>query len=395
LDVFGETELRLKFLQARETWLDSVVNAVPRDDPGTHLTRTMEVMRVHLFDIVTQYRAIFSEEENNLGAETGGQDNRLLFTSWLSRKVGQFLTTVKEDLSGGGVTSTESLLGQAMYFGLSFSRVGFDFRPLLAPLFLSAVEKQFLTALNPSSCLSSLSTQLSSLTLSRLTAPSPLPNADPSTPPLGLLEFPPLGHLTNTILGALNELRQCAPLSLAPIVTASLQSLLQDSAKQILDWHSTLSPTWTQDDLAGFNHLCSAVALLLLPHLQACLSAIFPSSELSLVTGHNRDQLVSLGLGFLDIRSILKPLEAFLPVPEIIGAPVIDVKIDYVADKMEEIAAALDDTNLTEENEKLPDLEVCVETSTVVENSSNIVSSNEATENCEKEVNNEDGEEKS
>ena len=41
-------------------------------------------MRVHLFDIVTQYRAIFSEEEV---AGEGG-DNRLLFTSWLARKVG-------------------------------------------------------------------------------------------------------------------------------------------------------------------------------------------------------------------------------------------------------------------------------------------------------------------
>ena len=43
------------------------------------------MMRVHLFDIVTQYRAIFSEEEVVAGE---GGDNRLLFTSWLARKVG-------------------------------------------------------------------------------------------------------------------------------------------------------------------------------------------------------------------------------------------------------------------------------------------------------------------
>ena len=32
---------------------------------------------------------------------------------------------------------------QAMYFGLSFSRVGFDFRPLLAPIFEKRILAQF------------------------------------------------------------------------------------------------------------------------------------------------------------------------------------------------------------------------------------------------------------
>ena len=75
MDVFTEAELRLKFLQSREAWLSSVVAAVPRDDPHTHLTKTMELLRVNLFDIVTQYRAIFSDETVLL--DQAPVDNRL------------------------------------------------------------------------------------------------------------------------------------------------------------------------------------------------------------------------------------------------------------------------------------------------------------------------------
>lgn len=32
METFSPTELRLRFLQARDTWLTSVLNAIPKDD---------------------------------------------------------------------------------------------------------------------------------------------------------------------------------------------------------------------------------------------------------------------------------------------------------------------------------------------------------------------------
>jgi len=354
MDVFGETELRLKFLQARESWLNSVVAAVPKDDPYLHLTRTMEVLRVHLFDIVTQYRSIFSDDVDHLiGVGTDNNfDNRLLFTSWLSKKVQEFLKIIATDLDSG-INSFESIIGQAMYFGLSFSRVGFDFRPLLAPIFLKTIEKQFIAKLDAPTAIKNVSESLASLNFSRLpNSPSPLSlSHESATPPLSLLEYPPLAHVTNAILTSLNEIRLVCPLSLAPVVTANTQSLLTTFTSTLLDYQSTLRTGWSDADQKGFNQMCLATQNLLLPYLQIALNAIFPPTQLQTVTGLSRNDLVVQGIGALDKEKIMETLKPFLPVIE--PVPVlesINESTDYVKDRMVEIAVALDNSEKDDTN---------------------------------------------
>jgi len=361
MDVFGETELRLKFLQARESWLNSVVAGVSKDDPYLHLTRTMEVLRVHLFDIVTQYRSIFSDDVDHLigvGAEKSF-DNRLLFTSWLSKKVQEFLKIIATDLDSG-INSFESIMGQAMYFGLSFSRVGFDFRSLLAPIFLKAIEKQFISKLDTQSAIKSVSESLSTLNFARIpNSPTPLSLSQESAiPPLSLLDYPPLAYITNAILTSLNEIRLVCPLSLAPLVTTTIQTLLTSMTTTLLDYQSTLRTGWSDADQNGFNQLCLATQNLLLPYIQTALNAIFPSAQLQAVTGLGRQDLVTQGIGILDKDTIMDALTGFIPVVEPISVvEVADEDTTYVKERMSEIAAALDSSEKEECNNQLvPDI---------------------------------------
>jgi len=56
-------------------------------------------------------------------------------------------------------------------------------------------------------------------------------------PPMVLLEHQPLAAYCNNLLSAFNELRLCAPLSLACDISDQLQASLDTAVTIVLDYH--------------------------------------------------------------------------------------------------------------------------------------------------------------
>ncbi|KAM7424779.1 hypothetical protein PAMA_000912 [Pampus argenteus] len=335
MDVFTEAELRVKFLQARSTWLRSILAAVPDDDPYFHITKTIEACRVHLFDIITQYRAIFSDEDPLMPPSSGQVNEAAIFHGWVVQKVAEFLETLERDLQRGVGGRLDSLLGQCMYFGLSFSRVGADFRGQLAPMFQAVAADTFRRAVQEA--VDKFQEDMNLYTLIALpsvlggTIPPVAPSTQPGTlqPPMSLLDFQPLACFLNNILSAFNDLRLCCPVGLAQDVTRCLEDALKMVTQQVMVFHRAEESAFSSREKELFVQFCCAYAEDLLPFLNRCLQVLFPPAQLALTLGVPAAHLHRYNsLGCIDLSAVLEPLGFVLPQRETPPAPVPEVDID-------------------------------------------------------------------
>ncbi|XP_042336589.1 conserved oligomeric Golgi complex subunit 8 isoform X1 [Sceloporus undulatus] len=326
MDVFTEAELRITFLQARDIWLRSILAAIPDEDPYVHVTKTIEACRVHLFDIVTQYRAIFADEEPLV--PTPGQETlneSAIFHGWVLQKVSQFLLVLEHDLQRGVGGRLDSLLGQCMYFGLSFSRVGADFRGQLVPIFQRVAMLTFQKAMQEA--VSKFEEEMNSYTL--ISAPALLGSTIPVSsvgasaqsgalqPPMGLLDFPPLACFLNNILVAFNDLRLCCPVALAPDVASALEDALAQVTKVILTFHRAEAMAFSSREQELFIQFCTAFLEDLVPYLNRCLLLLFPAAQLAKTLGVPPTHLHKYGnLGCVDECSVQELLSPVLPEKE-------------------------------------------------------------------------------
>jgi hypothetical protein len=306
---FSEGELRLHFITRRDRWMQAAManldhsaasaraTAAPAaaKDPaaavgaGTgaggaydYIKRLTDLHRVHMFDIVMQYRAIFSGDGGAGGAATAGVEGGFsgagVLSDWAAVAVGRYMGVVRArlaEVSEGAQLA--SVLEHCMYCGMSLSRVGCDFRGLLVPAFEVRAAEIFLEGV--AEALSSFGQMMHAhqwAAAPALVAPPKAAKADTQgaggeLPPLELLGHPPLAVLTNGLLAALNEIRHCAALSLRPRVAGGLEAVLRDAAGTL----AGLGEVLEGPEREGHAEFCRAFREVALPYLADCLGKIY------------------------------------------------------------------------------------------------------------------------
>lgn len=343
MQAFGNNELKLKFLQARDAWLTNSLNSIPRDDAQQHLTKTIELTRINLFNIITQYRAIFPEEDTTSSLKTNNlsSDGGRLFQSWLHRKIASFLETLEMDLLKG-VNSLDTVLGQCMYFGLSFSRVGADFRALMAPIYIRIIKQNFANSIQTVN--QNFDRDLERYTLINKVA-SGIHNrridVDEMNPPETLLDFHPLAVLCNGYLNVLNELRLCAPIAIANDVTKNIQVSLEFVARKILSFYRQEQQAFSSNEREYFVKFCSCFAYDLIPYIQRCIHVLFPQATLTAALGINLITLENEGITFIQQSIILEPIKHLLPHK---------IEVMLLQEKSKPVEISSNETNVNEIN---------------------------------------------
>lgn len=278
MEVLNEQELALAFLTGRGAYLESALKAVDierrsvegdRDkDKETYarfLKKYVDVWREGVYDVVTQYTTIFLERAPSTSASPPAHLHMLL-RMFTTQHLQALLALLREILPHiPDPTLLNSLLTQLTYCANSFARVGLDFKPLLAPIFVDAVRSgvtqeledasrawsaKLVPPANPSSKeragASAVPRRPSQLLVaaSAATAP-PMPTSaqlealrtgPPHAPPQSLVSYPLLAIYTNAVLSALNGLRLLAPVELYHDLVKVLESSVAGGAVALLQY---------------------------------------------------------------------------------------------------------------------------------------------------------------
>lgn len=276
IGVFTESELRLQFLRCRETWLSGILDDLDQRNVYEYLKGMVNCHRMHLFDVVNQYRAIFNNDKS--GSEEN-YDGGLLF-SWAMHQIKSHLGTLEAllpKITEGG--SMSNILDQCMYCAMGLGLVGLDFRGLLPPLFEGAVINLF--SKNMRTAVENFQIVLDSHRWVPLPSVGFATNGamdegkDDVSPPSVLMEHPPVAVFVNGVSAAMNELRPCAPVSLKYNLAQEVVKGLQAVSDSLVRYNAMRVLRRNESTL--FLSLCQAFIEVAYPYCATCFGRCYPN----------------------------------------------------------------------------------------------------------------------
>ncbi|KAI0558549.1 Conserved oligomeric Golgi complex subunit 8 [Gracilaria domingensis] len=312
LDVFSEYRLRMLFLHCRGEWMRNGIETSTANTRQAELVSLSDNMRSMMFEIITQYRAVFDDDteegSDKLGGDSSAISGRLyshsssILFDWTSSSVTEYLNKLRNgirDVKDGAALNT--ILQQAMYCGQSLGRVGADFRAALPPMFEDSVMQIYCSHLNAalrqfemmiednrwapvgSSALRKERGQLGMGSQYKREFQSG--DADSSSnneydPPLAILDSPPLAVFMNGILAAFNDLRLCAPLSLGPQLGKVLHETLISAGEFMTAIGGPGGAFLKRSDRPHYVSMALSLRDLCVPHVSKCLEHCMNSTGL-------------------------------------------------------------------------------------------------------------------
>uniref|UniRef100_K7MGU5 Conserved oligomeric Golgi complex subunit 8 n=1 Tax=Glycine max TaxID=3847 RepID=K7MGU5_SOYBN len=309
IGVFSEYGMRLLFLRCREAWLTGILEDLDQANPYEYLKGMINCHRMHLFDVVNQYRAIFADDTS--GSEEN-YDGGLLF-SWAMHQITSHLQTLKvmlPKITEGG--SLSNILDQCMYCAMGLGWVGLDFRGLLPSLFEEAVLNLF--SKNMSTAVENFQLVLDSHRW------VPLPgvgfsahtvgdeNHEDVTPPSNLMEYKMETFLVDgsCVSAAMNDLRPCAPISLKHVLAQELIKGLWAVSDSLLLYNTTRVLRSNESGL--FRSLCRAFIEVAYPHCATCFGRCYPGGATLVMDAKNVYDGISRLLETSSSRELPKPV---------------------------------------------------------------------------------------
>lgn len=206
-----------------------------------------------------------------------------------------------------------------MYFGLSFSRAGVDFRGLMAPIFTKVILANFQSSIlkvthqfedNIESY--TLINKIPTTSLNQNMSASAL-QSDSLAPPESLLDYQPLAIYCNGILATFNELRHCSPTALANDVTVCIQTSMETVARHILNFYRQEQQAFSAGERENLVKFCACFAYDLVPYMQKCIHVLYAPGVVTSYLGINVIALQKERITYLKQKRILEPIEHLLP----------------------------------------------------------------------------------